>query len=153
MAGKQVSVKIKGFADRIDASRKSVRIIDYKTGSTDKKRTKVDSWAEFATDPAKDHAFQLLSYCWMYLPRVKNGAGVAAGIISLRKLKDGLIMVTVPSAESGDDQDILSASEMAEFETSLKQVLLSIFDTATGFTQTRDLQVCSYCSYKNLCGR
>ncbi|MEI7491053.1 MAG: PD-(D/E)XK nuclease family protein [Bacteroidota bacterium] len=153
LAGKQVSVKIKGFADRIDAGRKFIRIIDYKTGSTDKKRTKVDSWAGFATDPSKDHAFQLLAYCWMYSPRVKNAAGITAGIISLRKLKEGLITVAVPSAEDGDSQDKLSAADLAAFETSLKQVLFSIFDKATGFTQTADLSVCSYCSYKNICGR
>ncbi|MCX6282834.1 MAG: PD-(D/E)XK nuclease family protein, partial [Bacteroidetes bacterium] len=153
VAGNIISVKIKGFADRIDASREFIRIIDYKTGSTDKKRTKVNSWVEFATDPAKDHAFQLLAYCWLYSPRVRNGSFVMAGIISLRKLKEGLITVSVPSSEGESTLDKLTATDLTEFETSLKHVLLAIFDTTAGFGQTKDLSVCSYCSFKNLCGR
>ncbi|MCX6286341.1 MAG: PD-(D/E)XK nuclease family protein [Bacteroidetes bacterium] len=151
--GSVISIKFKGFADRIDTAGNCLRIIDYKTGSTDKKRTKVDSWVEFAMDPSTDYAFQLLAYSWLYTPRVRTGIPIQAGILSLRKLNDGLLAVSVPSSVQEGNQTSLTASDIIEFENILKQVLSVIFDRSTCFSQTKDTDICSRCTFVDLCGR
>jgi ATP-dependent helicase/nuclease subunit B len=146
-------IKIKGFADRIDQAGKCLRIIDYKTGATDNKRTRVTDWDEFAGDAVRDHAFQLLAYSWLYYPKRFNDFPMQVGIVSLRKLKEGLIAVSVPSFEEKKGNDSLTPDDLGHFETSLRQVLNSIFDTTTGFTQTIDPKVCVKCQFKGICGR
>ncbi len=153
LTGSVLNIKIKGLADRIDNTGKCLRIIDYKTGSSDNKRTKVDNWEEFALDPSTDHAFQLLTYSWMYSPRMKSEIPVKAGILSLKKLNEGLMTVSVPSVEEKKGNDILTAEDLNQFETSLRQVLNAIFDTTAGFTQTSDPRVCAKCRFINICGR
>ncbi|MCX6282139.1 MAG: PD-(D/E)XK nuclease family protein [Bacteroidetes bacterium] len=153
VGGQELLVKVKGFADRIDSTAACLRIVDYKTGSTDKRRTKVETWQEFAFDPAKDHAFQLLTYSWLYSARVRTGQKIQAGILSLRKLKGGLIPVSIPGTGDAPGQDRLSISDLDEFERILKQVLSAVFDPSIDFVQTRDLSICSKCSFIDLCGR
>ena len=151
--GGLMPVKIIGKADRIDSTGKYLRIIDYKTGSADKKRTFVKDWDEFAMDPAADYAFQLLTYSWLYFPLMRSDVLVQSGIISLRKLKEGLMAVSVPSSAEEHNHTHLTASDMAGFEKSLKQVLFAVFDTSQKFTQTADLRICAKCSFVELCGR
>ena len=146
-------VKIKGFADRIDQAGKCLRIIDYKTGATDNKRTRVADWDEFAGDAGRDHAFQLLAYSWLYYPKRISDFPIQAGILSLRKLKQGVIAVNVPSIEDKKGSDTLTPEDLAQFETSLRQVLNAVFDTTTGFTQTSDTKMCTKCRFINICGR
>jgi len=151
--GKLIHVKIKGFADRIDRAGNYLRIIDYKTGSTDKRRTKVSTWEELATDPKTDHAFQLLTYGWLYSRVSRSELPLQAGILSLRRPNDGLIAVSVPSSAEEPNHTELSPADMAGFEKSLKEVLTAIFDTSQGFTQTKDQKICKNCSFTDLCGK
>jgi len=151
--GAVLNINVKGFADRIDSNKKYLRIIDYKTGSTDRKRTSVESWEEFASDPSTDHAFQLLTYAWLYQPRLKAEMPVRAGILSLRKIKDGLMTVSVPSAGGDDKTDMLNSTILKDFENSLVQLVSEIFDTASEFSQTEDTGICAKCAYINICGR
>ena len=148
-----LNVRIRGFADRIDTIGRYLRIIDYKTGSTDKKRTSVKDWDMFPADPASDHAFQLLTYSWLYFPRIKAGSSIQAGIMSLRKINDGLLAVSVPSSEEGKVRTNITSLDLNEFERTLKQVLGSVFNTDEKFSQTSDLKICSRCPYVDLCGR
>ncbi|MCL2167642.1 MAG: PD-(D/E)XK nuclease family protein, partial [Lentimicrobiaceae bacterium] len=48
---------------------------------------------------------------------------------------------------------ILTQKLMLLFEEHLKQLLLSIFDEKTAFSQTDDIDNCQYCDYKNICNR
>ncbi len=148
-----MTVKVKGFADRIDQAGKCLRIIDYKTGATDNKRTRVIDWDEFAGDAGKDHAFQLLAYSWLYYPKRADDFPLQAGILSLRKLREGIIAVSVPSVDEKKGNDILTAEDLGQFETSLRQVLNSIFNTVEGFTQTSDTKICAKCQFTGICGR
>ena len=153
VGNQELNIKVKGFADRIDKTGKNLRIIDYKTGAADKRRTKVVNWEEFALNPNTDHAFQLLAYIWLYYPRINSEIPVQAGILSLRKPKDGLLVVSVPSSGEGNLKTELIASDILEFENVLKQVIGAIFDPTVPYTQTSDLKICSKCTYLDLCGR
>ena len=149
----KLNIRIRGFADRIDTAGGVIRIIDYKTGSTDKRRTSLKDWGQLITDPAIDHAFQLLMYIWLYFPRVKSGASMQAGIMSLRRINEGLMAVSVPSSAPGDPQTTFSSQDMNEFEIKLKEILSAIFDPSIQFTQTTDLKTCTTCPYLDICGR
>ena len=148
-----VNVKIKGFADRIENTGKCVRIIDYKTGSTDKRRTRVKNWEEFALDSASDHAFQLLTYAWLYESGRRVETPIEAGILSLRKLSLGLQSVSVPSAGPESGQSRLTRADLSEFENCLKQLLSAVFDVSSPFVQTRNLSICEKCTFRDVCGR
>jgi CRISPR/Cas system-associated exonuclease Cas4 (RecB family) len=151
--GQELNIRIKGFADRIDSTGQCLRIIDYKTGATDKKRTRVGNWEEFAFKPGTDHAFQLLTYSWLYYPRINNNFAVQAGILSLRKLTDGLMAVSVPSSSEDKNRTELTLADLNEFEKSLKEVIAAMFDSGQPFMQTSDLKTCARCLYLDLCGR
>jgi RecB family exonuclease len=146
-------IRIRGFADRIDSIGGQLRIIDYKTGSTDKKRTSLKDWGQLVADPSTDHAFQLLMYIWLYFPRVKNALPLQAGILSLRKISEGLTAVSVPGNNENEAQMNIASAEILKFETKLKEILSAIFDASLKFTQTSDLKTCANCPYLNLCGR
>jgi len=153
VSGSMMNIKVKGFTDRIDLAGNNLRIIDYKSGSTDKRRIKVKNWEDFASDPSADHAFQLLTYCWLYRPGMRSHAPVQAGILSLRNIKDGLLAVSVPASGDENIKTEITDSDLNRFEESLKQVLSSIFDINVGFSQTADRKICSKCPFIDLCVR
>ena len=60
-------------------------------------------------------------------------------------MSDGMIMLN-------DDQPF-SAEQFQEFETGLKELISSIFNPEIPFTQTDDETRCTYCAFKEICGR
>jgi ATP-dependent helicase/nuclease subunit B len=148
-----LKVRIRGFADRIDSVEGGYRIIDYKTGSTDNRRTAVRDWESFPSDPVPDHAFQLLSYCWLYAPKMKAGPAIQACILSLRRMNDGILAVSVPSDEEGKTRTLLTPADLREFEKCLEKILKAVFNESANFEQTKDLRICAKCPYKDLCSR
>lgn len=145
--GKEVKVKLKGRADRVDELNGRLRITDYKTGSVYPKEIKVNSWEDLASDPNLAKGFQLLVY--QYLFHGKIGIGINAiesGIFSLRMPSKGLQVVTTPS-----DND--PAAVHSEIEEVLISVLERIFDPEVPFSQTDDLDQCKYCPFLAICNR
>ena len=153
VGGKSVDVLLAGKADRIDSDGRSIRLVDYKTGSSMQSRARVDDWESFRTDETKDHAFQLLMYAWLYQPRIRNSMPVEAGILSLRQVKDGMIPVQVPSGEENAFHSALTSADLLEFGKCLSALLEAIFDTTVHFEQTSNVEACKKCRFIDICGR
>ena len=80
----------------------------------------------------------------------KNGTdsrAIVAGNISLKKWSEGLLQVTI-----GDKKEI-TPDLLNTFETDLRNLLSEIYNPATCFSQTEELQQCSYCEFKSICNR
>jgi ATP-dependent helicase/nuclease subunit B len=148
-AGNQpVSVRIKGLTDRIDRQGNIVRIIDYKTGAVDARALDLKSWDQLILDPEKSKAFQLLVYGWLYYKnRVNTGDDIQAGNISLRKVSNGFMKVTLPEGTAIDDES------MPVFEGQLIKLLEDILDPMKDFIQTEEVQNCVNCPFTAICTR
>ena len=137
------SVKLRGTIDRLDDCNNTIRIIDYKTGSVDPKKLKVTAIEDIFEDADYDKAFQLLFYTLLYhknYPASKQT--VEAGILSLRKISDGLYSINT---------DYESQELMELFEQQLVLLINKLLDPKIAFTQTNNLDICNYCAYASIC--
>ncbi|MDR1181177.1 MAG: PD-(D/E)XK nuclease family protein [Bacteroidales bacterium] len=140
-----VSIVLKGVIDRVDLQNNgNKRIIDYKTGKLQDTELKVKDM-ETVFDGKHTKAFQLLFYASLYNKQY-NPAYLEAEIISFRKIKTPYIL-------SIDKERRLSKEVLTDFETTLIQVIQSIFQIETPFTATTFLDRCKYCPYKDICRR
>ena len=147
-------IQLKGFIDRIDEVRDAVRIIDYKSGSGTTQFTTVDDlFNKEETDRSKA-VMQVFMYAWMYGP-VPAGKIVQPGIYYMRTLFS-------PSFDAGvyrridraKTEQIVDFSDCyTEFEDSLRSCLDEIFSPETPFVQTTNGKACSYCPFKDICGK
>lgn len=135
-------VKLIGKTDRIDEISESVRIIDYKTGFVDAKLLKVDDVQEVFMNHQKDKPFQLLYYYLLYNNAFKPDKDIQTGIINLRKIGDGLLKINTQS------EDIYKL-----FEHELIKLIEKLLNKQNEFVQTNNMEVCSKCSFKNICMR
>jgi len=148
----EIPVRLKGILDRVDAMAGSWRIIDYKTGATDPKQVKIKAWENLIDDPGLNIGFQLLLYSFLLHKRYRNPGRYGAGIFPLRKIGDGFLSVKVPGETDAGQSDI-NDPELDHFENVLRNILCNIYNLSEPFVQTKDLTICQYCPYINLCGR
>jgi hypothetical protein len=137
------TIKLRGKVDRMDEWNHTTRIIDYKTGTVDPAKLKVKSIDEVFENPEYDKAFQLLFYTLLYQKNFPNAKQeVEAGILSLRKISDGLYTLSVT-----EDFETV----MTSFEQNLVHLIGQMFDAQIQFTQTENQDICNFCAYANIC--
>jgi hypothetical protein len=148
VSGKETEVSIRGKTDRVDMLDGITRIIDYKTGSVSAADLKLKSWDKLTSDPKMSKAFQLLVYAWLFYrnQEIKNRQ-IETGNITLRKISEGFMKVKLP-----EEQEIGEES-MEIFEGMLKALLEKILDPQIPFTQTDDVENCTYCPFTAICTR
>ncbi len=151
--GGTLDVRLKGFIDRVDRTDGWWKIIDYKTGVTEPKQVKVKEWDDLFSNPDLNIAFQLLTYGYLLNRRFKGDLNFSAGIISLKKISTGFMLVAVPGGDPGKLTTILNSEMINHFEEIVTSVLQEIFNPEIPFIQTGDLKICERCPYINLCGR
>jgi CRISPR/Cas system-associated exonuclease Cas4 (RecB family) len=143
--GETKEIRIKGNADRIDKKNGVVRVLDYKTGSVDKKHIKInkpkdaDSLHPLFRSPDYDKALQLFVYRWMY--QKHSSENIEAGIVSFRLIKSPYVML---------EDEFNNPDKMEE---AFRLLMSHIFDSKTPFTQTSEIKNCGYCIYKDICSR
>jgi hypothetical protein len=71
----------------------------------------------------------------------KSDDDLITGILSLRKISDGLNVV-----ETEDVNELMN-----DFRIKLNALLEKLLDEHGIFEQTDDIDVCAYCEYKNIC--
>lgn len=141
MKVRDVMVLLQGKTDRIDKYNGAIRIIDYKTGSVDKKKLKIETADQLFMSHEYDKAFQLMFYRLLFDDLKKSDDNLITGILSLRKISDGLNVV-----ETEDVNEL-----MKDFRIKLNALLEKLLDEHGIFEQTDDIDVCAYCEYKNIC--
>jgi len=141
------TITLSGIIDRIDQAGETTRIIDYKTGKTDKKELLITDWQELITNPTYSKSFQLLLYMYMFIKNQSVSAfPLEAGIFSFRNLSQGLMKIVLP-------EDVTENYILNNFEPILKQLFDDIFNPNIAFSQTENKDNCIYCPFVSVCNR
>lgn len=139
------SVEFTGKIDRIDYHKNVLRIIDYKTGTTNLSEINGDlikvDWIKYK------ETFQLLFYAYLLEENALLQKKFKLGIYPFKKLSDKLKFVKINGDET-IDRDVLT-----DFQIVLEHILEEMFDPELDFKQTENESVCKYCLHKNICER
>ncbi len=126
------TVLLKGKLDRIDEFDGALRIIDYKTGKVERRNVELIDWSTLTEDYQYSKAFQLLCYSYMYSHH-HSDEPLQAGIISLKNLKEGVLVFAKKESSRGAKQPLINSEILSEFEKSLHQLILEIFNPKIPF--------------------
>lgn len=149
-------IRLKGFIDRVDEVRGAIRIIDYKSGSGTTAFSGIESLFDKEEKDRAKAVMQVFMYCWMYAHLTENkGKTVQPGIYYVRSLFadpfDPSIYQRIERGKSEKVEDFSGYSQA--FEEGLRGCLDEIFNPKIPFTQTPTGKACSYCPFKNICGK
>lgn len=137
-------VRVGGKIDRTDTVDGFIRIIDYKTGSVEKKVKSVISLFERGAKNRNSPAFQTLLYCWL---SYKPGAKMKPALYDIRGMSDNnfspfFIM---------DKRDLVYEDVVSVFEEELNFLIEEIYDSNIPFQQVEEPDICKNCPYTGLC--
>lgn len=137
--GKEIPVKIKGFADRIGVLNNTIQLIDYKTGNVTSTDLGVKTWDVLAETPAKSKALQLALYGFIYLMNNPSVNEFSAGIYSFRNLKAGLLPLKVGNKP-------ITANDLREnMPNVIQQIVTNMLSVENQFKHNPNSKYCNYC--------
>lgn len=153
------NVELHGFADRIDLLNDKLRVIDYKTGSVNPYDVSISANAKQLQD-MHDKSIQLIMYKYLFIKMLNSNTlgleealiahiekeNIVPGIIALQKMSNGVFELKVNNADLANDFE-------AQCDIMFELLISDIFDKNNPFTQTDDIKVCGYCSFRNICKR
>jgi hypothetical protein len=135
----EVSIKIKGFCDRIEQLDGKVRILDFKTGTASTSKLKLtDKFnVESIKNPDNKFLMQLMSYQYLYFQNKKVMPDV--GIYSLINMKESPMFASFPDDWSSDELIQL-------YEKILHEILAEMVNTGMPFEHNKNSMYCKYCN-------
>ena len=151
---KDVSLNIGGYADRIDETGNTRRVIDYKTGNISMEIKSVSSLFDENDEKRNDAWFQILMYCEM----LSDGSSVSKirpSLYALRNMSDKDFSDKLIIATDRDNKtEIDDYSQIRpEYSAYLKLTLENIFSADSPFIMTGHIRKCDYCPFIKLCRR
>ncbi len=142
--GKMEKVRIGGIIDRVDRLDGTVRIIDYKTGSSVKLKEKALTDPSLVFDKPENKAtLQGIIYALLYLEQNPEEK-VKVDFYHLKKINEG------PQSLF---ESPVSLSDFDLFKSALSERLARLYDRGNPFLRTKIEKECSYCNFQMLCGR
>lgn len=144
-------VALGGVIDRMDIRESVVRLLDYKTGKDTKKIASIESLFDRDDKNRNKAAMQTFLYAFFYqYQHPENQLPIKPGIINIKEIysPDFNPYLQLDGSEVIDYRDFAE-----EFEQGLRGLLEEIMDPLVPFDQTDDKKKCSFCAYKELCGR
>ncbi|MFM1874455.1 MAG: hypothetical protein RL266_192 [Bacteroidota bacterium] len=146
LAGEHIKVNLEGKADRLDRlGDGTVRVIDYKTGSFDKKFD-IKGLEDFENGKT-DNTFQMLMYLFLVAEEEDVSQSKAVGFyLRSQKVEHEITVSDINGTISGNDLVAYTGSLIEE-------ELLRIFDRDQPFSQTIDTKRCEYCEFNGVCQR
>ena len=150
----QREIQLKGYIDRIDEVNGRVRIIDYKSGSGTTLFTTVENLFNREEKVRSKAVMQVFMYAWMYLQK-KSEKTVQPGIYYMRDLfKTSFDPSIYRKIDRTKSEEVMDFEDYRfDFEENLRHCLDEIFSKETPFVQTNNQKTCSYCPFKDICGR
>lgn len=147
-------VRLKGFIDRIDEVQGAIRIIDYKSGKGAGMFDTVENLFNKSLKERSKAVMQVFMYAWMYAGEVGD-TPLVPGIYYMRALFTDSFDSRVYIKQGPGKKEALGdyARFHESFENALRTCLDELFDKEVPFTQTATGVACTYCQFKNLCGK
>jgi len=142
-----VTLLFKGVADRVDRCNNTIRVTDYKTGKVEPAELKWKSIEELFSEPAKQKAFQLMFYCWLYDKTHRPGIPVNGGVFTLKNPSTFLLMMPALQNMTVGESKML----VDRFEEGLFRLCSEILNRDIPFVQTNDSSICRTCPYHPIC--
>ena len=128
-------VKIHGMVDRIDQLDGKLRIIDYKSGATDKGNVGIDpeDFTILKEDYKKAKAFQVLMYTYLYSLN-DTFTEASAGIISFKNFDKGYIPFAFKAGRSYTEKTI-DTTVLEKFELELFALIQELYNKEIHLTE------------------
>jgi hypothetical protein len=147
-----ITLQLGGIIDRVDDSKGTIRVLDYKTGSGKDQVAQLSDL--FDPDKHKDvkAIFQTLLYCTVLSETSYAGRQVAPTVMWMKKLfisHDYSLKIGQRAAKS----TLLLNDVKEEFQMLLGQLLIHLYDENEPFKQTAKDDKCKFCTYKVLCNK
>lgn len=151
------AIQLKGFIDRIDQVKDRLRIVDYKSGNGTSDFASVPSLFDRELKDRPKAVMQVFMYAWMYnhIPEFRDRKlDIQPAIYYMRTLFSDKFDASVYRKEERKRLVVDRFGDYAEeFESALRSCLDEIFNPEVPFVQTSQEKVCSYCPFRNLCGK
>jgi CRISPR/Cas system-associated exonuclease Cas4 (RecB family) len=144
-------IELGGVIDRVDMKDGVVRLLDYKTGKDTKKIPSLGSLFDRDDKKRNKAGMQTFLYAFFYqYQNPDNQLPLKPGIMNIKEIysEDFNPFLQLEESEVTDYRDFADG-----FEEGLRGLLEEIMDPLVPFDQTDDKKKCSYCAYKELCGR
>lgn len=150
----QREVQLKGYIDRIDEVNGIIRILDYKSGSGTSQFTTIENLFNREEKVRSKAVMQVFMYAWMY-QQEKGNRKIQPGIYYMRELFKSSFDPNIYKKIDRTKSEIVMDFEKyrGDFEDSLRHCLDEIFGEEVPFIQTKKQKICSYCQFKDLCGK
>ena len=143
-------IRIGGTIDRMDSKEDTLRIVDYKTGGTPKTPANLEQLFTPA-ESRPNYIFQTFLYA--AIMSKKQALKVAPALLYIHRAASDSYSPVIEIGEPRQPKTPVNnfAFYEDEFRKRLQTLLEEIFKKEEPFTQTEDIQKCTYCDFKNLC--
>lgn len=150
----EYTINFKMSIDRVDILRDSakpeereLRFIDYKTGDDSLSCRDMKS---MLSNHQKSAIFQLLLYCYAYADLMGHEGRIIPMIYKFQTIAtDGIKKLRINGKELTDYRQADNIGFMDAFREKVEE----IFNPEIPFRQTKDIEDCRYCAFKQICGR
>lgn len=140
-------ITVGGIVDRLDETKGTVRLVDYKTGGQPKEVKAMDNLFVSHKDRA-NYAFQAFLYSSILIEQKQEP--ISPALIYINKATDDTYSPIIEwNKEPIADFRALSA----DFEEAFLEKLGEIFNSDVPFEQTTNEKACEWCDFKGMCGR
>lgn len=146
---KTIPITLSGTIDRIDFTPSAYRIIDYKS-SVKKEYDSFDihNLNELFTDTKYSKVLQLLVYAWLaWKNKIAAAEKISPCIIPFRA-QERVYTITMNKQPL-----VLNDSFLKEFEDELANFIAGMFNPASKFNPTEEIETCQLCAYQSICNR
>lgn len=149
--GHELNIRFEGISDRIDKMNDgSMRIIDYKTGSSHLEYRSLDALFNGSSDERISNITKTMLYAMMMYHT--SGRDVRPVLYYVRSMHNADYTPLLTDRGRKLSGEMYSAMR-EEFEELVASKLTEMYDPAIPFRRCEDEKVCRYCDYRSVCGR
>ncbi|MFA6701299.1 MAG: PD-(D/E)XK nuclease family protein [Dysgonamonadaceae bacterium] len=143
-----LKVNFKGSIDRIDKVNDSYRIIDYKSGKGDLNFNDLSAIFDASKAKRPYQILQVLIYCLFY-DRENSARNLSPSVYYLLKIFSGSNHAVTYQNQPIND----FAKLLPEFTDKFNRCIEDIFNPEIPFSQTQNDDNCTWCAFKDVCGK
>lgn len=148
------TIKTGGYIDRLDSKDGTVRVLDYKTGKIMDNFKDIESLFVQLLDRNKN-AFQAILYSKLIKDRYSKDTPIKPALLFIQKATNADYKADIKIGKGRQKTNIEDVTDCKynKFDEELKQLLSDIYNKEIPFTQCKEIEHCTYCPYKSICGK